>query len=178
MKFRPYKHNDLSAIESLFISVFTRLEGETEGALIGNLSRELIACTDERDLYGFVAVDKNQIIGSIFFTRLTFETNVEVFILSPVAVHSDFQNMGIGHRLINYGIGTVKGKGVKIVVTYGDPRFYTKVGFRHLPQDIIRSPFKLSQPEGWLGQALTGYIIEAIPGRCSCVEALNNPAYW
>ncbi len=178
MEYRPHKPSDSSAIEDLFVSVFTESEGESEGILIGNLSKELIAGTDRRDLYGFVAVDKEQMIGAIFFSRLTFEKNIDVFMLSPVAIHSDYQGRGIGQALINYGLREMKSKGVKIVTTYGDPAFYAKVGFRPLSQDVIRPPHELSQPEGWLGQSLTGDSVDPIPGRCSCVKALDNPAYW
>ncbi len=178
MEFRPHKRNDSSDIESLFVSVFTKSEGKLEGALIGNLSKELIAETDERDLYGFVAVDEGRIIGSIFFSRLTFESDIDVFILSPVAIHSNHQGKGIGQELISYGLRAMKANGVQLAITYGDPRFYTKVGFNPVSQDIVRPPLELSQPEGWLGQTLGGDSIEVIPGSCSCVKALNNPAYW
>jgi predicted N-acetyltransferase YhbS len=178
MEFRPHEPSDSSAIEALFVSVFTKSEGESEGVLIGDLSKELIASTDKGDLYGFVAVDRGQIVGAIFFSRLTFERNIDVFILAPVAVHSDHQGMGIGQELIRHGLREMKEKGVMIVVTYGDPAFYSKVGFYPLSQDVLAAPLELSQPEGWLGQSLTGDSIEAIPGRCSCVKALDNPAYW
>jgi predicted N-acetyltransferase YhbS len=176
--FRPHIPSDAPATEALFISVFTRSESESEGILIGNLAKELMAGTDRRDLYGFVAVDREQIIGSIFFSRLAFEMNTKVFVLSPVAIHSDYQGLGIGQNLINHGLSELKRSGVKMVVTYGDPAFYSKVGFHPISEDTVRAPFKLSQPEGWLGQSLTGTPIETIPGRCSCVKALNKPAYW
>ena len=178
MEFRERTQNDSSAIESLFASVFAKSEGEAEGALIGNLSKELMAETDEHDLYGFVAVDNSQIIGSIFFSRLTFQNDIEAFILSPVAVHSDYQGKGIGQELIKYGLNVLEGKGVNIVLTYGDPGFYQKVGFHPISHETIKAPFKLSQPEGWLGQSLTGNSIETISGSCTCVKALSNPVYW
>jgi predicted N-acetyltransferase YhbS len=86
--------------------------------------------------------------------------------------------MGIGQNLIDHGLKELKRRGARIVITYGDPAFYSKVGFRPISEDVIRAPFKLSQPEGWLGQSLTDDSIEAIPGPCSCVKALDNPAYW
>lgn len=178
MEFRLYRQRDSSAIESLFVSVFTQSEGESEGMLIGNLARDLMATTDRRDLHGFVAVDKERIIGAIFFSRLAFETDVDAFILSPVAVHSDHQGMGVGRALIAHGLKEIKHRGVKIVTTYGDPGFYAKVGFHPLSQDTVKPPLALSQPEGWLGQSLIADPIMAIPGRCSCVKALDNPVYW
>ena len=178
MEFRAHNSGDSSAIKSLFVSVFSKSEGEQEGALIGNLAKELTAGTDSRDLYGFVAVDGEQIVGAIFFSQLTFEKDINVFILAPVAVHTEYQGMGIGQALITHGLREMKKRGVSIVTAYGDPAFYSKVGFLPLSQDMIAAPFELSQPEGWLGQSLTDDSIEPISGRCSCVKALDNPAYW
>jgi predicted N-acetyltransferase YhbS len=178
MDFRAQAPGDSAAMERLFVSVFSKSEGEREGALIGNLAKELIAGTDSRDLYGFVAVDGERMVGAIFFSRLTFETDIDVFILAPVAVRSDCQGRGIGQQLITHGLRELKRKGVRVVITYGDPAFYSKVGFLPLSQDVIQAPLELSQPRGWLGQSLTDESIEKIPGRCSCVKALDNPAYW
>ena len=178
MEFRTHKPADLSAIQSLFVSVFSQSEGEQEGALIGNLAKELISGTDSGDLYGFVAVEGEQIIGAVFFSRLTFEKDIDVFILAPVAIHTDHQGMGAGQALITHGLREMKKRGVKYVTTYGARGFYSKVGFHPLLQDMIEAPHELSQPEGWLGQSLTDDPIEQIPGRCSCVKALDNPAYW
>ncbi|MCD6486079.1 MAG: N-acetyltransferase [Syntrophobacterales bacterium] len=112
MEFRQHTQNDSSAIESLFTSVFAKSEGEAEGELIENLSKELMLETAEDDLFGFVAVDKNQIVGSIFFSRLYFQNdnNIEAFILAPVAVHSDFQGKSIGQELINHGLNVLRKK--------------------------------------------------------------------
>jgi predicted N-acetyltransferase YhbS len=178
MEFRSHQPTDSLAIESLFVSVFSKSEGEQEGALIGNLAKELIASTSSRDLYGFVAVSGEQLVGAIFFSRLTFEKDIGVFILAPVAVDTEHQGMGIGQALITHGLRELKKTGVRIVTTYGDPAFYSKVGFQPLSQDMIEAPFALSQPEGWLGQSLTADSIKPIPGRCSCVKALDNRAYW
>lgn len=178
MEFRSHSINDLSAIADLFESVFTESEGETEGALVGILSKELILSTGEQDLYGFVAVDSGKLVGSIFFSRLTFEKDIDVFLLAPVAIHSDYQGKGIGQNLINHGLRELKKRGVRIVTTYGDPAFYSKVGFSPISQAVIAAPFELSQPEGWLGQSLIGDSIESLPGRSSCVRAFNNPVYW
>ncbi|MFH7241844.1 MAG: GNAT family N-acetyltransferase [Spirulina sp.] len=176
--YRSHQPNEASAIENLFIFVFSQSEGEREGALIGHLAQQLMSTTDPQNLYGFVAVDGENIVGSIFFSRLTFASNIDVFILAPVAVQTDYQGQGIGQALITHGLQELKSKGVNVVTTYGDPAFYSKVGFRPLSQNVIAAPLALSQPEGWLGQALTQEAIEPIPGRCSCVPALNDPAYW
>lgn len=178
MQFRSHEPADSSAIVELFVSTFTGSEGEAEGKLVGNLVKEMIAGSYGRDMCGFAAVDGEEIVGAIFFSRLVFERDIDVFILSPVAVRGDHQGRGIGQSLIDHGLREMKKRGVKIVTTYGDPAFYSRVGFRPLSRDVIPAPHELSQPEGWLGQSLDGDPIEKIPGPCSCVKALDDPAYW
>ena len=178
MDFRAYKPSDSATVEDLFVSVFSKSEGEEEGALIGNLVKDMTASTDSRDLYGFVAVDGKQIVGAVFFSRLSFEKAVDAFLLAPVAVRSDHQGMGIGQALITHGLRAMRSKGVSFVTTYGDPSFYSKIGFHPISPDRIAAPLQLSQPEGWLGQTLADDAIETIPGHCTCVKALDDPAYW
>lgn len=178
MDFRRYTKNDSPAIVALFASVFTESEGADEGRLIGQLAKNLLEMTDEPDLRCFVAVDADQIVGAVFFSRLEFAHEIEAFILAPVAVHSDRQGQGIGQALINYGLNALKHQGVRVVLTYGDPAFYRKVGFRPISHEKVKAPFMLSQPEGWLGQSLSGDAIETLSGQCTCVEALRDPAYW
>jgi predicted N-acetyltransferase YhbS len=88
------------------------------------------------------------------------------------------QSKGIGQALINYGLNELKKRSVTVAVTYGDPNYYSKVGFRELPESIIQAPLKLSMPFGWLGQSLTGKPIPTINERPVCVKEFNDPVYW
>jgi predicted N-acetyltransferase YhbS len=178
MELSEYHSSDIEEIEDLFLKVFSDSEGQSEGLLIGKLVRDLMNDTARGDLYGFIAKENGQIVGSIFFSRFTLETEVNAFILSPVAVHTDYQGQGIGQKLINYGIEYLKENGVDLVFTYGDPDFYGKVGFGSISEKIVKAPFKLKYPFGWLGQSLDGNQIEPIAGKTYCVDALNHPEYW
>lgn len=178
MKLSPYKTSDEEEIYKLFIQVFSDSEGKSEGTLIGNLVLTMMKSTEAKDILGFVASDQKQIIGCIFFTRLSFETPVEAFILSPVAVQTSYQGQGIGQKLIRYGIGQLREKGVHLVFTYGDPAFYSRVGFQCISEEVAKAPLELTQPEGWLCQSLGGGEIKPIWGSSSCVSALNKPEYW
>jgi len=178
MKLSTYHPSNVEEIKQLFTKTFSDSEGQSEGLLIGNLVYELMTSTNAHDLYGFVATENEQIVGSIFFSKLTFESKVNAFLLSPVAIHTSYQGKGIGQKLIDFGLNTLTKNGVELAITYGDPNFYSKVGFRIITEKLVKAPLKLTQPEGWLGQSLVSDEIEPIAGNSYCVEALNKPEYW
>jgi putative acetyltransferase len=178
MKYQKLETNSEEEIKQLFTTVFTDSEGTAEGTLIGNLVEELQKTTKPEDIFCFVAVDNNKIIASIFFTRFTTETNISAFILSPVAVATQHQKKGIGQKLIKYGIDYLKQSNVELLLTYGDPDFYSKVGFKSITEDIIKAPLNLTYPNGWLALSLTDKKIDPVQGSTMCVSALMNQKYW
>ena len=178
MDYSSFNWSDSAEIQAVYQKVFTDSEGQSEGVLIGQLVQDMMDNTDEADLFGFVAREQNQIIGCTFYTRLWFDKSLEAFILSPVAVLPSFQGQGIGKTLISYGLGQLAEHNVDLVFTYGDPNYYSKLGFQSITEDLIKAPLAMSQPEGWLCQALNGGEIKPIPGPSRCVEALNKPDYW
>ena len=178
MKISTYDPSNIEEIKQLFTKTFSDSEGQSEGLLIGDLSYDLLDNSDAKDLYCFVASENDLIIGSIILSRLTFESKVNAFLLSPVAIHTGYQGKGIGQKLIGFGLNALKEKGVELVFTYGDPGFYSKVGFRIITEKVVKAPLKLTYPEGWLCQSLVSDEIKPIKGRSFCVEALNKPELW
>ena len=130
MEYSKAQPSDAAEIEQLFIKTFADSEGQAEGEMIGCLARDFMSSTPEGDFYCFVAREDKQIVGCIFFSRITFESEIRAFILGPVAVHTDHQGRGIGQRLITFGIDTLSTDGVELAITYGNPAFYSKVGFQ------------------------------------------------
>ncbi|MBK5964551.1 GNAT family N-acetyltransferase [Thiocystis minor] len=166
-------------IIDLFTATFTASEGMEEGALIGSLVLSLLRDTAETDRFVFTAEEDGRIIGGILFSRLTYEQDDRtVFILAPVAVATDQQGKGIGQRLLTHGLAELRGAGVDIAMTYGDPSFYAKVGFRPISEADAPAPLPLSRPEGWLGQSLTDRTMAPLKGPSRCFEALNDPLFW
>jgi predicted N-acetyltransferase YhbS len=178
IEFRQNLENEKASIAQLFRSVFADSEGPKEGEAIGRLAKHLFEKTPASDLYCFLATEGGQIIGAIFFSRLKFEVDILAYILAPVAVATRHQGKGVGQKLIRHGLAELKASGASLIITYGDPAFYTRVGFRPLELERINPPHPLSQPIGWLGQSLDGGEVPKTPGGCSCVEALDDPAYW
>ena len=178
MEYSVFDSDQSEKVIELFSRVFSDSEGQDEGKLIGNLVSELIT-TKAQDVFGFVGTDQERVVAGIFFSRLRFEDDgIKAFILSPVAVDTSYQGKGIGQQLIRLGIQHLKEQGVELVLTYGDPNFYQKVGFEPVSEELVKAPLKLTHPEGWLGQSLTDDEIKAIAGPSRCVEALNKPEYW
>jgi putative acetyltransferase len=178
MEYATAQPNDAAEIERLFVWTFTDSEGQSEGEMIGRLAGDLLNRTSESDRYCFVAREDGQIVGSIFFSRITLECEVKAFILSPVAVRTDHQGKGIGQRLITFGLDVLTDDGVELAITYGDLNFYSKVGFHPVTEAVVPAPLTLQYPEGWLAQSLKSDSIPPIGGKSRCVEALNRAEYW
>ena len=166
-------------IVDLFATTFNASEGADEGALIGNLVSKLLSNTPREDIYVFTAYDHGEIIGGAVFSRLIYEDDPRsVFILSPMAVASDRHGQGIGKALLSHALAVLRDDGVAVAITYGDPAFYSKVGFLTLNETTAPPPLKLSYPMGWIGQSLSDEPLQALQGNCTCVAALNDPAIW
>ncbi|SFG32560.1 GNAT family N-acetyltransferase [Neptunomonas qingdaonensis] len=178
MNHRILDNKNQKEIAAFFTSVFTSSEGEKEGKLIGNLASELSSNIDNDEIICFGTYENESLIGAIFFTRLRFNESTLVYMLAPVAVSTEHQGKGIGQALINYGLNAIKNGSANVVITYGDPSFYSKVGFEPLSEDVIQAPLELSMPVGWLGQSLSGDPISTIHERPTCVKAFNDPVYW
>lgn len=167
------------AILELFTATFSASEGADEGRVIGGLVRDLMKTTPGKDLVVWSAYKDQVILGCIFLSRLTFaQDDRTVFILSPVAVKTECQKSGIGQKLIAQGLDDLRQKDVDFVVTYGDPNYYARTGFRQITQAFAPAPFDLSFPDGWLGQSLSDQEDRPLIGPSRCVPALNKPEFW
>ena len=179
MHFSAHDTSETHEIKALFARTFTDSENEVEGRIVAELAEDLLMTTIDKDLFVFVAHnDEGKLVGSIIFSRLTFASGVEAFLLSPVAIDTPFQGCGTGQALINFGLGVLKNHDVELVFTYGDPNFYSRLGFSQVSETDVQAPLPLSHPQGWLGQSLVGRAMPSACGQCRCVAALNKPEIW
>ncbi|WP_210445674.1 GNAT family N-acetyltransferase [Vibrio crassostreae] len=185
MKFRQYDSSEIETITQLFTQTFTDSEGENEGKTVGKLANDLLTTTAPAELLCFVAEDDSSesdtdstIVGAIIFTPLSFDDETKAYLLSPVAVRTQVQKRGICQQLINFGLENLKEQGIELAVTYGDPSYYSKVGFAPITVEQTPAPFELSYPHGWIAQSLTGSEIKVTSEQSSCVEAFAHAEYW
>jgi len=128
---RPEQEPDFSTVENLTREAFWDVycPGCNEHLLVHNL-RASSAFIKELD---FVALCDTKIIGNIMYAKSTIKSNdAEHTILTfgPVSVLPEYQNNGIGGKLINHTIRLAKEMGYKGIIIYGDPEYYKRFGFK------------------------------------------------
>lgn len=167
------------SIIALVKSSFSASEGAEEGARIGALVDKLLNDTEAPDIAVFTAWAETALTGAAIFTRLHFANDArQVYLLSPMAVAQNWQGQGIGQGLLAHALAALRDAGVDVVVTYGDPAFYGKLGFLPLSEVTMPAPQPLSQPEGWIGQSLTDAPLAPFDTAGTCVAALDDKTLW
>ena len=142
-------------LHSFFTEVFTASEGTSEGQLVGDLAAQLARDVDDQRILCLAAYEHEHLIGAIFLTELYFNATTTVYLLAPVAVATNYQRRGIGQKLIHQGCDHLRAQSVDVLMTYGDPAFYARIGFHAVATTQIPAPFQLSMPHGWLAKSLT-----------------------
>lgn len=92
----------------------------------------------------FVAEKEGRIVGQIVYSRGVIRTDggeyTEVVTFGPVGVLPEFQKQGIGSALIGHTVDLARGMGYRAICIYGDPRYYSRFGFRCAEKYDIRTP--------------------------------------
>lgn len=79
-----------------------------------------------------VAVDGEEIVGHIFFSPVTVQSENDSFMamgLAPMAVLPERQNQGIGSMLVREGLRECQRIGHDVVVVLGHRDYYPRFGF-------------------------------------------------
>ncbi|OOE81222.1 hypothetical protein BZG25_03650 [Salinivibrio sp. ML198] len=157
---------------------FTHSEGADTGEVIRQLVDKLLGETPSEDCHGWGYLEGESLVGAVFFSRLTYPHTNKITLLSPMAIHPDYQRQGHGKALINAGLQQLRTLGYQAVMTYGDPAFYTQLGFSAADPTEIVPPHTLSYPHGWLAQSLTDSDLPALGSKPCCVDAFNQADLW
>ena len=175
MKIRESIEDDKKSIRKVHLNAFDRSEGET----VSQLAIDLLEDETALPILSLVAEQDNEIIGNVIYSSVNIDgaEGVSAYILAPLAVTRFAQRKGIGTLLINKGIETLKERGAKIVLVYGDPNYYMRTGFK--ADHNLKPPHKLKYPEeAWMAQELKEGILAKTQGMVQCASSLNSPEYW
>jgi predicted N-acetyltransferase YhbS len=179
MEFWIGEGQEAGEIAAFFERVFAASESAEEGRLVGGLARDLMILTPAEDVVVLTAREGGALVGCIILSRLDFAQDGRVvFLVAPVAVATERQGQGIGQALLRHGLEVMRARGVDVAMTYGDPAWYGRVGFRQVTAEEAAPPQPLQQPEGWLAQSLTEEALRPLRGASRCVAALDRAVYW
>lgn len=123
---RAEKVRDVAAIRNVVSAAFAKVahSNQKEDLLVdrlrdgGALSISLVAQVD------------GQVVGHIAFSPVTVDGLLcDWFGLAPLAVRPDYQRSGIGSRLVNAGLNSLRRLGATGSVVLGAPEYYRRFGF-------------------------------------------------
>jgi predicted N-acetyltransferase YhbS len=85
--------------------------------------------------------DQVELAGVISYWRVFIgERAVPALLLGPLAVHPNLQGQGIGRALMRHTLGIAKARGERLVILIGDEPYYSRVGFRKVPDGRMIMP--------------------------------------
>lgn len=93
-----------------------------------------------------VAELDGKIVGHIMLTRLLIENGKNKYdslALAPVSVIPEYQNKGIGSKLINESLKIAKEIGFNSVIVLGHEKYYPRFGFKPASVWGIKAPFEV-----------------------------------
>ena len=142
-------------------------DGDLEATLVNRLRN------DELVIASLVAVQDSEIVGHILFSDLIIETErgiVKAVSLAPMAVDPEFQPQGIGSDLVRRGLELCRGRGKRIVIVLGDPKFYTRFGFSVEMARWLQSPYS---GDCWMALELVPGVLNGVSGVVRYPEAFD-----
>ncbi|MBN1776545.1 MAG: N-acetyltransferase [Clostridiales bacterium] len=114
----------------------------------------------------FVAVIGDEIVGNIMYAKSTVALDaggeLPVVTFGPVSVLPEYQRQGVGRKLIEHTLKLAKRMGFPAVFIYGDPAYYSRLGF------VPAERFEIGTADGFYHAALQVFILQN--------DALRNAA--
>ena len=101
-------------------------EGPVEARLVDLLRAA------QKAVISLVALHEDRVVGHIMFSPVTVaeaSENVRAVGLAPMSVLPEFQNRGIGSRLVRAGLEACTRSGYDVVVVLGHTNYYPRFGF-------------------------------------------------
>lgn len=87
----------------------------------------------------FVALDDDQVVGSVQMTRVMIGNNTGL-VLGPLVVAPDYKQSGIGSELMTMAVDASRNKGWELIVLVGDEPYYKPFGFKVVDYGRLQMP--------------------------------------
>ncbi|MDK2809069.1 MAG: putative acetyltransferase [Clostridiales bacterium] len=151
---RPEREEDYFNAEYMTKKAFWNLHvpGCSEHYLVHLLRRS----DDYIEELSRVATLDEMIVGAIYYSKayiLEGARKTEILTFGPLCVDPEYQNRGIGGRLLEVTIQEAREKGFKGIVIFGEPGYYPRNGFK------TSDHFGITTKEGKNFDAFMGYEI-------------------
>jgi len=123
---RSEKGNDFSEIKIINDLAFKQTN---EGLMVEKIRKNKEYIPE----LSLVAIVDKKIVGHILFfpVKIINDSKINICLsLAPVAVHPDFQNRGIGSKLVKEGLKKSLEMRYSSVIVVGHPNYYPRFGFK------------------------------------------------
>jgi putative acetyltransferase len=134
MSIREEEEIDIDHITQLHNEVFNEPE---EGTIVENLRN------NNNLTISLIYEINGKIVGHIAYSPIYKEQEIIGLGLAPIAVLPEYQNQGIGSKLIRYGNSAALSKGYKKIFVLGLPDYYYRFGFHMAREYNYFSKFDL-----------------------------------
>ena len=167
MIIREEKPSDIRKIWEINAEAF---ETKAEANLVNSLRDS--GCT----FISLVAEIGTNVVGHILFTPVELsgdKNKLKILGLAPMAVLSQYQNIGIGSKLVKAGIKHCQSLGYDAVVVLGHPDYYPRFGFLPSVRYGIKSEYNVPD-EVFMILELTPGSLQHHQGVIKYHEAFNS----
>lgn len=130
---------DLGAVRSVTAAAFTRTEQRHQTPPEVSLLDQLRADDAWLPAFSLVALAPDDVVGHVLCTRAWVDAT-PVLALGPLSVHPEYQRRGVGSALVHAVLGAADALDEPLVALLGDPRYYSRFGFRLAGEHGITSP--------------------------------------
>ena len=114
-----------------------------------------------------VAVDEGQVVGHVFFTPTTVDSEngtIQGMGLAPMAVLPERQRQGIGSSLVRHGIEILRERGGPFVIVLGHPEYYLRFGFEPASKYGLKCQWEGVPDEAFMILIFDEEVMEGVSG--------------
>jgi len=126
-----------------------------------------------------VAEIKGLVVGHILFTPIRIDNGYQQFeslALAPVSVLPEFQDHGIGSRLILTGHLIARDLAFESIIVLGHPEYYSRFGYQPASHWNIKAPFDLPSDDVFMALELTQGALKDVSGTVIYPSEFEQPA--